>query len=424
MSSLLENELTKIWLRQFTLGDQRLAEDLLKRFVFVSRDEFSSGLINLIIKKASLVNGPIGLYAERELNHRLGVPHKLFKEERRKIKRAFGVGPTPVRPLNNSKPEVGSEAIVAQLVTQLCRESPEKFYSHPGPDKIRDKKIRALWIVTDFIGSGDRGYQYIESAWLVRSVRSWWSRKNIDISIVAYSSTSNGKSIIKSHNSKPRVFFVIPCPTISTEFDKEEAKRYYNLCEAYDPVRRNSNSPPWVHSSLGYGGTGALIAFAHGAPNNSPLIFHKTNRKKTWIPLFSSRVTSNVPLDTFGNSLSEERIHEKLKSLGQSALAKSTVISNYNSNIQRSFLLLAALTKAPRKNEVVALRTGLSMLEISEACDELFEFGWIDSQRRLTDAGYRELKAAKRSRTKFAVSEFDECIKSNYYPSQLREPVR
>lgn len=178
--SISDSESAKNWLRQFALADQRLAADLLNRFMLVSRDEFNNGLRALVLERASQVKGTIGLYAERALPRERAhakaplVTLPLFEEKRLgKAVRAYGGGISAVEAPDDDGHSVGSEGIVATLINQLCREDETKFFSHPGPDAIRKFRIRRLWVLTDLIGSGSRAATFIEAAWAVRSVRSW-----------------------------------------------------------------------------------------------------------------------------------------------------------------------------------------------------------------------------------------------------------
>ncbi|MGM9489785.1 phosphoribosyltransferase-like protein [Ideonella sp. YS5] len=424
--AVLESEQTKAWLRQFALGDQHLAAELLKHFVLVSRDEFATGLRRLVLREASLVPGPIALYAERELPHRYGVPHRLFREGRRKVRRAEGRGPQPVMPTRNYDPSVGSEGLVAQLITELCRERPMDFLNHPGPNSIRKHKVRRLWILTDLIGSGTRAERYLTAAWRVRSVRSWWSGHFIRLGVVAYACTEAGERHVRRHHSKPDVRYLVPCPTITSTFGREAAKAYYRLCSAYDPLEQDSN-PPWIEESLGFGGTGALIAFSHGAPNNTPRIFHKSGKGEGgWTPLFPARVTAGLPLEAFGRSMGKEAIAQRLRDLGQKVLAKSPATLDSSIEVKKRFLVLAALSRRPRFTAALATRTGLTTMEVVDVCDELFRLGWIDSQKHLTDSGCGELQHAKRRVAKErqrAHRLLEPPPKSPYYPSSLRSPT-
>lgn len=424
-TSMLESEQGMAWLRQFALHDQKLAANLLKIFRFVSRDEFATGLRNQVLREAKRINSPIALYAERELCHRLGVPHRLFKEATGKVKRAHGIGPQPVKPTKAYQPEVGSEGIVAQLITDLCREFPKQFLNHPGPDKLRETRARAFWVLTDLVGSGKRAYDYLSSAWKVRSVRSWRSGGFLQFGVIAYAMTELGKSKISRHPCKPRISYVQPCPTIYSTFGRTAAKAYVNLCKRYDPVRSKADTLN-DDESLGYGGIGALIAFAHGAPNNSPRIFHKTSRRANgWIPLFPARVTAGLPPTGFGISLREETISARLDALGNKTLAKSPAAWNASVEVKKRYLVLATLSRGQRGDVIVAIKTGLSTYEVEHVCIELEALGWIGPRRVLTDAGLGELRHLRRTagRKQQRAEGNAEVEKFPYYPTSLRVPI-
>lgn len=422
---MLDSEAGMAWLRQFALRDQKLAADLLEVFCFVSRDEFATGLRERVLHEARRVDGPIALYAERELGHRLGVPHRLFKESEGKLKRAYGLGPQPVKPIKAYRPEVGSEGIVAQLITDLCRQFPKRFLNHPGPDEIRKTRARAFWVLSDLVGSGKRAYDYLSAAWKVRSVRSWRSGGFLRFGVIAYAMTQSGQSRINRHPCKPLTSCVQPCPTICSAFSGSAVDAYVSLCERYDPVSPRPGIGR-VDESLGYGGVGALIAFAHGAPNNSPRIFHKTSRRAHgWIPLFPARVTAGLPPTGFGRSLRPETISARLNALGNKVLAKSPAARNASIEVKKRYLVLAALSRGQRGDVILAIKTGLSTYEVVHVCDELDGFGWIGPRRILTDSGLGELRhlrrtARQRQQPADANAEVEKLL---YYPTSLRAPI-
>jgi hypothetical protein len=98
------------WLRQFKHGDQADAAALLDQIKLVSRDALATQLQSLATARAQLVAGPVALYAEREVRKWKGEPHRLFKEKRGKVKRAFGPGPRQVDP-RRQRDGVGSECL-------------------------------------------------------------------------------------------------------------------------------------------------------------------------------------------------------------------------------------------------------------------------------------------------------------------------
>jgi len=426
-----ENSL--LWLGQFSLGDRGLATEMLQELLMVSRDEFVDGMRALILEKVEEITGTVALYAERELRHRNGVPHRLFKESSGKRKRAEGaVGPPAVKATQPYNISVGSEGIVAQLISELAKEHPKKILDHPGPEQIRKNKVREFWVVTDIVGSGNRVLRYLQAAWLVRSVRSWWSGGFLRFGVIAYAGTELGMRSVLGHACKPKYMVVKPAPTIRTVFSALKAQQMERLCETYVPFA-DGKAPLWgwggaSHNPLGYGGAGVLLVFSHGAPNNVPPIFHKASRNaaRPWVPLFPARVSASIGSQVFGLSLTPEKIKVRLEKLGQHRLARSAVI-NSDLPTWEVFSILTALSKPPRNNDsVLAHRSGFETTRVRRLCRLLSEYGWIDSRRRLTDAGDGQLKHARkqlekdRKEIKISAQQINQVP---YYPKSLRHPV-
>jgi hypothetical protein len=430
MTAVGSDNQTRAWLQQFRLGDRSLAKQLREAFCLVSRDDFIDHMRTMLISEANRTDGAVALYAERELGHRHGKPHRLFKEVRKTPRRAYGAaGPAAVKPTKSYDPSVGSEGIVAQMISELCHEFPKKFINHPGPEQIRRKQVRSFWVVTDLVGSGDRARRYIEAAWLVRSVRSWWSGRLIKFSVMAYSATESGDRYVSRHPCHPKVHIVLPCPTIDTTFSKPVAEQMKRLCTAYNPTDGEPGHGPWGWSgpSLGYGSAGALLVFAHGAPNNVPLIFHKASKNKNnpWTPLFPARVSAGIGKDEFGIGLTTEKINARLNNLGQQTLAKSNAIMKSNIPTAHIFLILGALSRPPRLNDrVLAGRTGLPTHELTRLLRVMTAHGWIDSQRRVTDQGAGQLAHAKKQlQLASNAMPIGNHELQPYYPTSLRQPV-
>jgi hypothetical protein len=385
MASFVETPLVAEWLQQFDLGDRPVARHLVEAITLVSLDYFFSGMRTRILEQAATARYPIGLYVEREIRKWRGEPNRLFREKRRRgHTTAYGVGPRPVLPARNINPEVGSEGLLAWLATEICREFPDRFISHPGPDQIRAERVRTFLLITDFIGSGQRASTYLSAAWRVASVKSWHSGRFLSFGVVAYSGTDEGRQVISHHPTSPQLNIVTPCPSIGNTFNRADAAAVTAMCMRYDP-----DGPDPVES-CGYAGTGALIAFAHGCPNNAPRLLHR-GRPGGWIPLFPRRTTGESRLN-FSMRRTYSETLQRLQSMGQQRLAQGIRLSALPDNGRAMVLLLAALARGPRLNEAVARRTGLTLLEVEKLLRTATTFGWIDSRRRLTDAGHGQLE--------------------------------
>ena len=142
--TLSGTDMVRSWLARFEERDQETARELIDAILEVSYSDFMGAMRTLIVARSKEIKGTIGLYAEREVKVRLGIPNKLFKESSYKPRRAFGASIPPISPLRAYAPEVGSEGLVAQLITELCREFPNLFLNHPGPDAIRKRIMCAV----------------------------------------------------------------------------------------------------------------------------------------------------------------------------------------------------------------------------------------------------------------------------------------
>ena len=405
---LSASEFAQPWLAQFSPHDQSTAIALLDSLELVSADNFRDRLAKLIVNYTESIPGAVGLYVERELPKRA----LLFDEPAGSRRRAMGKGPEA---LSVGNPDIGSEGIIAQLVSELCRrDSSKRLLNHPGPDDIRLKRVRSLLVITDFIGSGKRGSDYIQALWRVHSVRSWRSLGLVSLGVIAYSATAVGAKRIRRHRSRPVVEIVRPCPTIATEFGIDRRREIRALCEKYDPFLKPGRN------SVGYDGGGALLAFAHGLPNNAPLLLHKASTVRPWTPIFPARVTEGRR-DGFKDELTSEQISRRLDGLGQYRLAVSPRLAEASSLGQRVVLVLASLTKRGLKTEeTVASRTGLTIPEVRHLLIHIKANKLVDDKLFVSDAGHRELKYYKLPHLRSDA--VPPATANSYYPKSLRPP--
>jgi hypothetical protein len=420
MTAFHRSQLAQDFLRQFEAADQALAAQLVGHLRLVSQEELAASLRALILERARAGEGPIGLYAEREIRRTAGRPHRLFEQPLRGIRRAVGNGPLAVSPIRRYDQDVGSEGPIAQVISQLVRQHRTLFLSHPGPDQIRAKRVRRFFVVTDLVGSGDRAWKYVESAWRVRSVRSWWSLGYLKFEVIAFSATEQGIARVESHNARPEVHYQLPCPTIHSTFNEDVAAAVSELCVNYDPVAR---SPV---DSLGHQGTGALLVFANGAPNNVPRMLYAVGaRARRWVPLFPRRVAADVPGEHFGPRYTPEEIERRLTQMRQCVLASSPALHRAPLSTQQYLLVLAALMRAPRTVESIARRSGLTLMEVRKLGAQLRLLQWITEEWRPTDAGMRQLEHARNLARQLhrRVRTAQPKEKPEYYPQSLRAPV-
>jgi len=397
----------RAWLNQFSLQDEKSARRLLELIHVVDADTFRDNITAMIEDIPTGMAVPIALYAERKVGHRKGVAHRLFKEEK-KPRRAIGAGPWPARSRHAGRHETGSEGIIANIITQVKRANRNVFFDHPGPEVYRQKRIRHFVLVTDFIGTGHQSSLYLDAVWKLATTKSWTSGNFLKFDVVCYASTQKGKKRLENHPTKPTVRQVIMAPTLE-DFAPYEINDILSLIERCGPNNSETDIP-----RMGYGHSGALIAFAHGMPNNAPRFLFKNGKK--WKPLFPSRVTSGTRRVIHQSQ--EELISRRLEKLREKKLSKLGL------NIERdaTILVLSALKRLPRSAETVSARTGLGYAEVLDILTRATDAGWINVDNRLTAAAYTEFDYLNRQSEKQGAH-----YNTNYapyFPTELRAPVR
>lgn len=402
------SEKGQVWLSQFRPEDVADATALLDNFTFVSTSEFRQWLSEEIIRQAEI--GRLALYGEREFEPRARFFNQLAPG---KVKRAVGrLGPPLVKPMRGS-PYVGSEGIVAQLLSELAHRADVDALLTPGPDRLRPIKTRGptrrLAIVTDVIGSGTRIFRMLDAMWRTESIRSWHSHKKVDLEIlvIAYATTAAGQRKILSHRLKPQLVSRL---VVSSVYDiADDHEPFTRLCERYEP------QPPDEHAgALGYGDAATLIAFGHGCPNTAPPMFWRDGRR--WRGLFPQR--SAVEFDLLGQVSEVAAFGQKLLSVSRPTLADGGVLARFDSLAREALLLLAAISHGLRDPVKLASRTGLDVARIASLLDAFRAAGWISSSNGITLKGLAELKSAGRvmSRTRNIPKDGV----SVYFPTSLR----
>jgi len=385
----ISNAETEVWVNQFSADDRPLAESLLRTIHFVKADELSAGLRNIILNNIPNDEG-VALFVEQHPRSYRRQPVALYKVPRRKKnRRSEGNAPPPVRAERPYKHETGSEGVLASILTGLSRAQPARFTLHPSMRQWREIRPDHFVIVSDFIGSGARILKMLTAAWRVPTLRSWWSNKTIRFTIIAYSGTESGIQAIEAHPSNPTVSVVKGCPRIHDQLPAVR-RNLIDLCKRYCKMRPTGDFTP-----LGYGDAGGLMAFDHGAPNNMPLILHKS--WVGWKPLFKQRSTSLImPVVAPGDA--REELVSALSRLRQQRLARSNAVLDGPVETQQLILVLAALRGRPRTVSAVSARTGLPVDLVETVMSRAKSSKLINEEGRLTETAFREVEYLRKPR--------------------------
>ncbi|GJD76519.1 phosphoribosyltransferase-like protein [Methylobacterium goesingense] len=412
LTKLSNTEFGSSWLdSRFNAADRRIAASLIDEILLISSSMFAQNInekISCILEEQTDPGRSVALYAEREVSI-ISLPDGTKKIEAfwpgTARGRATGHGAPPII-VDPTKQDVGSEGSIANLITNFMRSTEGRILSHPGPDELRNGRTGAIVIVTDLIGSGQRIFQMLEAFRAVATLRSWGSYPKIKYYVVAYSSTHAGLRAVNKSPLHPDVRFVVGCPTVRTVFRGKIFDDIVALCKKF----------PGKHSSpLGHRNTGALIAFEHGAPNNSPRILHSTARG--WIPLFKGRSTVLV-----GRNFPSSESDMIARRIGRLLGVRDA--QNYLGNIKSrqwitTMVVLKSIAGGLHSSQDISSYSGLRLDEVEDVLTRGVDAHWVSTRGALTPLGRRELSRLRDRRRRSPELPFS--FRPYYYPTQLRD---
>lgn len=413
---LVLTEQGKRWVAQFDDMDQGTAILLANSLTLISHTEFRRELEALILGSAANIDGPVALFAVRELPKPTqeetwmmpqGLPFYSCTSRSEDGRSINSVGATA---------DLGSEAIIAHMIRQLARGNPAKFINHPTLNEMRDRGCRAVFVVDDFVGSGGRVRSFLDSLWLEPTLKSWWSTKLIGFHVLAYSATDHGTKSLKRLKCSPEICVhrdATSFETLPLSFEKKDLIR--KLCRDYGArvLKRRKNM--W----FGYKQGMCSIVFEHGCPNNTPaILWDMKDGTPNWAGLFPHRTISSEIASVFPLEIARGDSVSTLMNMGQTKLAKSGALSRTGEAGQVILIVLALIAKGHRKRATICFATGLNTKDCERIIERCIKWKFVTPQRRLTPRGLAELDAARKFRAQSQTS-LDRGS-DYYYPQQLR----
>lgn len=412
---LIYTQQAMIWLDQFEPLDQETAKLLLNSLTLVSHNEFRRNLETLIVESSNELDGPVALYAVREMKKEI--------EE--------GAWDGPVIPFFDqvslsddgesinavdATSDQGSEAIVAQIIRQLSKAHPDKLLNHPSREELRARKCDSLMFVDDYVGSGRRVSEFIEAFWCDKTIVSWLSSKHIKIQVVAYSGTEHGIRSLRRLRARPELKIHRDSPTFSTlPINLKRRQALSDLCEKYGRRAFKTRKHFWWGFKQGM----SSLVFEHGCPNNTPAILWDPDDKNgKWVGVFPNRTVGTTTASVFPPEIMRGDAIQTLRDVGQTRLAKSGALMRRGELGVLILVILGIIAKGQRKRAVICYATGLSSKECEAVISKCIKWQFLTPERRITPRGLSELTAAKRM--SFSPQGFLAVGSDYYYPRQLR----
>jgi hypothetical protein len=406
------------WLSQFLPEDKRTAENLLDQLVYISTEDVVNALGERVSTLIARYN-KVAIFPVRELMQI--EDNDIEKQEQSDTYDDLEVGETspimesyfqlddddavPVVQPNDIT--LGSEAFVSNLVTQLGRRNRDKVISpegntlNPTINNLRSEKVDSLILVDDLIGSGNRTKEFLKAVYLHPTIKSWLSGKHIEIHVISYMASKQGKLLVEQwckKHEKSTLHVLNKCPMLNTN---DEA--IIDLCKRY--VDKKEKFP------IGYGSNPVRVVFSHSAPNNLPALLFRDRTKlkakdaslrpyiKSWKALFPRRALVESLKTELSEAIPVTSIQQQLKEL--------LYIVSSNSGINVNSL-----------NEHFSGTDGQRNL----CKDRCIDFGWLresNSQLFLTDNGEKELVFINKNNNLKVIANNED----NYYPSSMSRAI-
>lgn len=391
------------WLSQFPGRDRETATRLVRSLTLVSHSKFERSIRQKILATANSIGRPIAMFAVRELQGKARSDFDIALNEPCRLSR---INATP------TGNDLGSEARVAATIRSLS-DSNKLLLNHPNIEMMRAAQCKAIFLVDDLVGSGNRVLKYLAALWANLSIRSWWSRKNIRFSVISFAATEEGEKLIKKHKCSPVTVYDRVCPTLrSLPWSQQLKLEVSNLCETYGAQTSKQTF------SFGYQGSAATLVFEHGCPNNVPSILWASSTKKfPWEALFPARTVLPPQDSAFPPEIVRRDPLTLLVEAGQQRLAGRINLPVFIS--RDTLLVLAYAEKGIRSTGALSFATGMDTDNCGNLIQSCVSWGFLTTRLRLTRSGLAELEAARRNHPK--LSQVASIGEDDYYPMMLRK---
>ena len=377
--TVLAHPRVRKWLSNFSEADVPNAELLVTSLAYIGAEDVRAGLTALLQRLLVSIQEPVAIFPAREILPVGAAGHAAGRNGK------YVVFDDPMAP--------GSEAIISNIITSTRRmpEFGSRLTTSLGLAKLREERVRSIFIVDDFSGSGKRLLDFRRALTRHATIRSWQSYHLLDVHVVVYMATKEAVSALRQSYGKDNVHFAQPCQTFhNADWSNEQFSNIEELCKKYGKANKKF--------ALGFKKSRTLAVLPWTAPNNLPFVLWKIN--PGWHSLFEGKVVPNELLKLFGRE-PEDRPNPTDLSIGAA---------------KRLGHVLDAIQLRIKDTAHIAEAKNMSFAEVERLRNVGHALGLIGLTGRLTESGLAEWRRRALEHRRMVLPNHD----SDYYPSQLR----
>ncbi len=409
------------WLKQFNSRHVHIARFLLDLLKLVPTDEFERTIRMQISDICRETDGRIAVFPvdkgdaleERVLEFRLAKALRNASTDPvangQEIVKRIIEARIPLR-----RNHFSSAHRIGHLLESIKGEFPRRISVAPTLSSMRAERVKHVVLIDDLVATGKSICEYWK-AWASPSLRSWLSRGQCSLWIVAYAGHAEGlgeatKRLTYIADERIRLQVRLP-PTCELWPDA-----ILNACSDYGLRTGKSGA------SRGFRGVMSPIIFQYRCPNSTAAILWDSSNKG-WRAIFPNRSIPLELLDCFDADSESTRHAEILWKSGQYQLALNILedlkIHGRCRSYQILLTFLGLLARNFRREQLSKIML-LSDAKVAELFQASSQFGLLTSEGRLTEYGKDLLE---RSRRTFLVQRMR--IQPNqeatqfYYPKQF-----
>lgn len=295
------------------------------------------------------------------------------------------------------------------MLRNLERDLPAHIELSPRVESMRQRKVKHIVFVDDFLGTGSRFIKAWRSV-VPRSVKSWAALGWCKVWILSFAAHESGLRRIE------RELKAVERTRVRTRISIEKSfiaasGGLVQLCNTGGRPNARPRMP------LGYGNLCSPIVFQYGCPNNAPgILWSRDNPRGAVKPLFPNR---SVPADLFGlfgKDHSSASTAEDLWLSGHCRLALRYLDEPEAFASNRVELAMLAYLAGGRKPADLKTIMVLSDSEFDSKMQWLVDLGFLAADFSITRFG---LDVLKRGGRKCSPKRVASCEYRNYYPSSF-----